>query len=85
MRPATRGGGQAKVELTPVVPDEDDEDLEDGDSEDHEDQHDDQHCLNVRPLRVQVACHSLTLMQTSIARYINRLLHSSRLELIYCL
>ena len=39
MRPATRGGGQAEVELAPVVPG-DDEDHEDGDSdnEDHDDQ-----------------------------------------------
>ena len=51
MRPATRGGGQAEVELAPVVPDEDDEDLEDGDSdyEDHDDQHDGQQLAPVVP------------------------------------
>ena len=39
LRPATRGGGQAEVELAPVVPREDDKDHEDAvsDYEDHDD------------------------------------------------
>ena len=51
MRPATRGGGQAEVELAPVVPDEDDEDHEDGDSDydEHDDQHDDEQLAPVIP------------------------------------